>query len=76
MNSKRKKVNIPPGHNADRKKCDICQYRSAGNNGKNGCDFIEFAKRSRGCKVDDCDKFIEGPRLILKESDLAEFFLT
>lgn len=69
MKSKKRKANIPPGHNADRSKCSKCQFRG---NQKNGCDFIETMQFSRRCRIEDCDKFIEGPRLTLKEAVMGD----
>ena len=68
---KRRKPEIPldyknpdatPGWSADRKKCRTCRYR-ARTEQVNGCDYIEFAKHSRGCAVEDCDRYVRGRRL-------------
>lgn len=56
-----------PGWNKDRRKCRQCQYRGL-NHGqwqKNRCDYIEHARHSRGCKSEDCFRFIKGKRLKL-----------
>lgn len=50
-----------PGHNANRKKCASCIYRSRDKN-VNGCDYAFLVKHSRGCSVEDCDKYIKGRR--------------
>lgn len=26
------------------------------------CDYIEIAGQSRGCTVENCDKYVKGPR--------------
>lgn len=56
-----------PGWNADRKKCKTCQYRQAHNNptdqNKGNCNYIEIAGHSRGCAVEDCDRYVKGKRL-------------
>lgn len=51
-----------PGWNADRKKCRSCRYRARSEQ-VNGCDFIEHAKHSRGCAIEDCDRYVRGHRL-------------
>ena len=50
------------GWNADRKKCRSCRYRARPDQ-VNGCDYIEYAKHSRGCDVEDCDRYVRGKRL-------------
>lgn len=58
--TKRKK-----GWNKDRHACRTCKWR--GNTyGKNKCDYIILTRpnHSRGCSVEDCDKYIRGPRVI------------
>ena len=73
---KKKTVAIPvdyknsdarPGWNADRKKCKTCRYRQAHNNptdrNKGNCNYIEIAGHSRGCAVEDCDRYVKGKRL-------------
>ena len=50
------------GWNADRKKCRSCRYRARPDQ-VNGCDYIEYAKHSRGCDVEDCDRYVRGRRL-------------
>lgn len=56
-----------PGWNADRKKCRTCRYRQAHNNptdqNKGNCNYIEIAGHSRGCAVEDCDRYVKGKRL-------------
>lgn len=68
---KRRKPEIPldyrspdaaPGWNADRKKCRSCRYRARPEQ-VNRCDYIEHAKHSRGCDVEDCDRYVRGRRL-------------
>ena len=50
------------GWNADRKKCRSCRYRARPEQ-VNRCDYIEHAKHSRGCSVEDCDRYVRGHRL-------------
>ena len=50
------------GWNADRKKCRSCRYRARPDQ-VNGCDYIEIAKHSRGCDVEDCDRYVRGRRM-------------
>ena len=56
-----------PGWNADRKKCKTCRYRQAHNNptdqNKGNCNYIEIAGHSRGCAVEDCDRYVKGARM-------------
>lgn len=53
-----------PGWNADRKKCKSCRYRQAHYNStdknKGNCNYIEIAGHSRGCTVEDCDRYVKG----------------
>lgn len=53
-----------PGWNADRRKCKTCRYRQAHNNptdqNKGNCNYIEIAEHSRGCAVEDCDRYVKG----------------
>ena len=48
--------------NKHRKLCKTCQYRSSTPK-LNSCDYIELMEHSRSCPVEDCDKYIKGPRL-------------
>lgn len=50
------------GWNADWKKCRSCRYRARPEQ-VNRCDYIEHAKHSRGCAVEDCDRYVRGRRL-------------
>lgn len=54
-----------PGWNADRKKCKSCRYRQDWNNPstKGNCNYIELVHHSRGCAVEDCDRYLKGPRI-------------
>lgn len=60
-----------PGWNADRKKCMTCRYRQAHNNptdlNKGNCNYIEIAGHSRGCAVEDCDRYVKGARMERKK---------
>lgn len=71
MKQKSEQNVFPPGHNADRKKCTTCQYRSSGYT-KNGCDYIEHTGHRRGCSVEDCDKYVKGERLSRKDDPITE----
>ena len=59
-----KNPNARPGWNADRRKCRTCRYRQAHNNStdqnKGNCNYIEIAGHSRGCAVEDCDRYVKG----------------
>lgn len=57
-----KNPDAAPGWNADRKKCRSCRYRARPEQ-VNRCDYIEFARHSRGCDVEDCDRYVRGRRL-------------
>lgn len=50
------------GWNADRKKCRSCRYRARPEH-VNRCDYIEHTRHSRGCAVEDCDRYVRGKRL-------------
>ena len=62
-----KNPNARPGWNADRRKCRTCRYRQAHNNStdqnKGNCNYIEIARHSRGCAVEDCDRYVKGKRM-------------
>lgn len=55
-----------PGWNADRRKCKTCRYRVRADKG-GGCDYIEIAGHSRGCDVEDCDRYVKGKRMERKK---------
>ena len=60
------------GKNADRHLCKTCKYRAATYNQKNFGIKCEYAlksgtKRSRGCDVEDCDKYEKGAPVKVKE---------
>lgn len=52
------------GWNADRHACRSCRYRARPEQ-VNRCDYIEHARHSRGCAVEDCDRYVRGRRLKL-----------
>lgn len=54
---------IEVGRNKDRKLCVKCIYRGRDRSTVNGCDYIEYVGHSRGCSVEDCDKYVNGPRI-------------
>lgn len=60
-----KNPNAHPGWNADRKKCKTCRYRQDWNNPstKGNCNYIELVHHSRGCAVEDCNRYLKGPRI-------------
>lgn len=51
---------LVPGHNSDRHLCKTCRYRNAAKSPKNGCDYAAIVRHSRGCEVEDCDKYEKG----------------
>lgn len=59
-----KNPNARHGWNADRRKCRTCRYCQAHNNStdqnKGNCNYIEIAGHSRGCAVEDCDRYVKG----------------
>lgn len=57
------------GHNKNRALCRTCIYR-ARDFGVNTCDYIEIRGHSRGCSVEDCDKYVKGPRTT-KRNDIT-----
>ena len=56
-------ASVSPGWNTDRHACNTCRYRTktvhARQNGMK-CNYIEQVGHSRGCEVEDCDKYEEG----------------
>lgn len=62
-------------NNSDRHLCKTCRYRGI-ENGKvtNGCDYIEMEKHSRGCSVEECDKYVKGRRKKAVISPFRESF--
>ncbi len=60
------------GKNADRHLCKTCKFRAATYNQKNSGIKCEYAlksgtKRTRGCDVEDCDKYEKGAPVKAKE---------
>lgn len=54
---------VVPGWNEDRHACKTCRYRTTKITEKNNsmkCNYISIAKHSRGCAVEDCDKYEKG----------------
>lgn len=47
-------------------KCKKCIYRSS-KPGRYSCDYNYLTGKMRGCSVEDCTRFVEGPRLSIKE---------
>lgn len=56
-------IKRPKGWNADRRACKKCMFRGDRNRQVNGCDYIILASHSRGCRAEDCDKYVKGARL-------------
>ena len=55
-----------PGWNADRKKCQSCVYRQSTWDkkiGRGSCDYLEITGHSRVCAVENCDRYVKGPRI-------------
>lgn len=56
-----------PGWNEDRHACKTCRYRQAHNNptdkNRGNCNYIEIAGHSRGCTVEDCNRYVKGARM-------------
>ena len=79
---KSKKSDIPvdyknpdakPGWNADREKCKTCRYRQRKRNEITGsCDYISIAGHSRGCAVENCDRYVKGDRMEQKKGWVDE----
>jgi hypothetical protein len=59
--NKATKIEAVKDHNKDRNLCKTCIYRSR-EEAVNKCDYILFIGHSRGCAVEDCDKYIKGRR--------------
>lgn len=52
--------------NADRHLCKTCQYRASAydrNNAGMGCNYCDLMEHSRGCSVEECDKYVKGKML-------------
>lgn len=60
-------IERPKGWNKDRNACKKCKYRgytpTTNQTPRNGCDFIDIVGHSRGCKVEDCNRFVKGKRV-------------
>ena len=50
-----------------KKKCKTCIYRAADTD-PNGCDFILIKGHSRGCPVEECDRYEKGKRIGIPKS--------
>ncbi len=67
----RERLEETKGKNADRHLCKTCKYRAAAYT-KNGsgikCEYaLKSGKRSRGCDVEDCDKYEKGAPVRVKD---------
>lgn len=64
-------VERPKGWNKNKKACKKCKYRGFGAGKKersrtsslNGCNFIVLTGHMRGCKVEDCNRFVAGKKI-------------
>ena len=56
---------MTPGWNADREACKTCRYRPDKGMSQRGmgCDYLDLVGHSRGCSVEDCDKYEKGNRV-------------
>lgn len=61
---KTKSIKRKKGWNKDRHACKTCQWRGC-RSVRNNCDYIILTRpnHSRGCSVEDCDKYIRGARV-------------
>lgn len=72
---KREKINknelpvevVKKGWNKDRHGCKTCRFRGRahiyGVSSLGGCDFSCIAGSVRGCKVEDCNRYVKGSRI-------------
>lgn len=68
-----KNPDAKPGWNADREKCKTCRYRQRKRNEITGsCDYISIAGHSRGCAVEDCNRYVKGDRMEQKKGWVDE----
>lgn len=68
-----KNPDAKPGWNADREKCKTCRYRQRKRNEITGsCDYISIAGNSRGCAVEDCNRYVKGDRMEQKKGWVDE----
>ena len=54
-----------------RKQCRKCKYRAETKSGTltdGTCDYIVITRHSRGCEMQNCKRFEEGPRLTVRKS--------
>lgn len=65
----RQKTDLKPGWNADRGACKTCRYRPDKGMSQRGmgCDYLDLVGHSRGCSVEDCDKYEKGNRMEKKD---------
>lgn len=62
-------VERPKGWNKNRKACKKCKYRGRGAGTNNPlstqsrCDFILHTGQMRGCKAEDCNRFVKGAKI-------------
>lgn len=59
------KPDLKPGWNADHEACKTCRYRPDKRMSQRGmgCDYLDLVGHSRGCSVEDCDKYEKGNRM-------------
>ena len=60
-----------PGWNVDRKKCKTCMYRATNSMQLSGagCDYLDLVGHSRGCAVEDCNRYMKGKRMEKKKQN-------
>ena len=44
----------------DNPKCKTCYYKTLGS--YTNCDYILYTRKSRGCSVENCDKYLDKPK--------------
>lgn len=67
-----RKEKLKKGRNIDRHLCEKCQYRSTTYRKRGSgikCEYVlkSETKHSRGCSVEDCDKYVKGKPIIAKD---------
>lgn len=71
INSKAKSlIKSPAKDNKNRALCPSCIYRGRDRIHENGCDYAYLMDHSRGCTVEECNRYVKGPR-IARRKDIA-----
>lgn len=52
------KTIVKAGWNADRHGCRKCRFRARNKPYEHNCQYILMMGHSRGCEVEDCDKYV------------------